>query len=109
MQFLRLSIIGVLLACVASDAPAAVRLKDICRVKGQETNSLQGLGLVVGLKGTGDGGRYMPTVRSLAAVMQYMRSPAIGGAPELKDATNVALVMVTATVPAGGARQGDLL
>jgi flagellar P-ring protein FlgI len=106
--------VAVVMLCAAafvpaSDVQAAVRLKDICRVKGQETNSLQGLGLVVGLKGTGDGGRYMPTVRSLAAVMQYMRSPAVGGAPELKEATNVALVMVTATVPAGGARQGDQL
>lgn len=86
---------------------AAVRLKDVARVKGQESNSLQGLGLVVGLKGTGDGGKYLPTIRSLATMMQYMRSPALGGAAELKDASNVALVMVTATVPPGGARQGD--
>lgn len=93
--------------CCVAPSQAAVRLKDICRVKGQETNSLQGLGLVVGLKGTGDGGKYLPTIRSLAAVMQYMRNPAVGGAAELRDANNVALVMVTATVPAGGARQGD--
>jgi flagellar P-ring protein precursor FlgI len=99
----------VVVALLASSASAAVRLKDICRVKGQETNSLQGLGLVVGLKGTGDGGKYLPTIRSLATVMQYMRNPAIGGAEELKDASNVALVMVTATVPPGGARQGDQL
>ena len=31
------------------------------------------------------------------------------GLLELKDAKNVALVMVTATVPAAGARQGDVL
>ncbi len=42
--------------------------------------------------------------------MQLMGSPiGKGGAGELKDAKNVALVMVTATVPAAGARQGDLL
>ncbi|MGC3967094.1 MAG: flagellar basal body P-ring protein FlgI [Pirellulales bacterium] len=93
----------------ASSSQAAVRLKDVARVKGQESNSLQGLGLVVGLKGTGDGGKYLPTIRSLATVMQYMRSPALGGAAELKDASNVAIVMVTATVPPGGARQGDQL
>lgn len=93
----------------AATASAAVRLKDICRAKGQETNSLQGLGLVVGLKGTGDGGKYLPTIRSLAAVMQYMRTPAGDAKMELRDANNVALVMVTATVPAGGARQGDLI
>lgn len=107
-KLLRLLTLVAILA-VAADARAAVRLKDIARVKGQETNSLQGLGLVVGLKGTGDGGKYLPTIRSLATVMQYMRSPLLGGPEELKDATNVALVMVTATVPAGGARQGDLL
>ena len=85
-------------------------LKNICRVKGQEENTLQGLGLVVGLKGTGDGGNFLPTIRSLATAMQLMGSPTgKGGAAELKDAKNVALVMVTATVPAAGARQGDVL
>jgi len=103
------SLVAVAIMCVVADAQGAVRLKDVARVKGQETNSLQGLGLVVGLKGTGDGGKYLPTIRSLATVMQYMRSPVLGGPAELKDASNVALVMVTCTVPAGGARQGDLL
>jgi flagellar P-ring protein precursor FlgI len=109
MQLSRSLFAVVLTLGFIAEASAAVRLKDICRVKGQESNSLQGLGLVVGLKGTGDGGRYLPTIRSLATVMQYMRSPALGGAEELKDAANVALVMVTATVPPGGARQGDQL
>jgi flagellar P-ring protein precursor FlgI len=84
------------------------KLKSICRVKGQEENSLNGLGIVVGLKGTGDGAGFLPTIRSLATTMQLMGSPiGKGGAAELKDAKNVALVMVTATVPAAGARQGD--
>ena len=89
-------------------AAAATRIKDICRVKGQEENTLHGLGLVVGLKGTGDGGRFLPTIRSLATAMKLMGNP-IGkeGLKELKDAKNVALVTVTATVPAAGARQGD--
>ena len=110
IKFRLAGVVGVLLTAAVvgvATAEGAVRLKDIGRVKGQETNSLQGLGLVVGLKGTGDGGKYLPTIRSLAAVMQYMRNPAVGGAAELRDANNVALVMVTATVPAGGARQGD--
>ncbi|MDB4533177.1 flagellar basal body P-ring protein FlgI, partial [bacterium] len=29
-------------------------LGDLCRIKGQETNTLQGWGLVTGLRGTGD-------------------------------------------------------
>lgn len=87
---------------------AATPLGSICRVKGQEENSLHGLGIVVGLKGTGDGANFLPTIRSLAMAMQLMGSP-IGknGAAELKDAKNVALVAVTATVPAAGGRQGD--
>lgn len=91
-------------------AEARILLKNICRVKGQEENTLHGLGLVVGLKGSGDGGDFLPTIRSLATALQLMGSPlGRGGAVELKDCKNVALVLVTATVPAAGARQGDKL
>lgn len=91
-----------------STASAQIRLKNICRVKGQEQNTLHGMGLVVGLKGTGDGGGFLPAMRSLAMAMELMGSQiGKGGAAELKDAKNVALVSVTATVPAAGARQGD--
>ena len=98
------------IACllVATPATAATRIKDICRVKGQEENTLQGWGLVVGLKGTGDGGDFLPTIRPLAQMLQMMGNQLGQGGPvELKDASNVALVLVTATVPATGARQGD--
>ena len=87
-------------------------LKSICRIKGQEENTLQGLGIVVGLKGTGDGGTYLPTIRSLAKVMSVMDMPtptSKAGLVDLKDTKNVALVIVTATVPGAGARQGDKL
>ena len=96
------------LAVVAGPARAATSLASICRIKGQEENVLQGLGIVVGLKGSGDGGNYLPTIRSLAAAMQLLGDPlGKGGAAELKDAKNVALVTVSAIVPAAGARQGD--
>jgi flagellar P-ring protein FlgI len=94
----------------APPAEARTLLKTICRVKGQEENTLQGLGIVVGLKGTGDGGSSLPMLRALAQTMQYLGSPSGKAGPvELKDAKNVALVFVTATVPAQGARQGDKL
>lgn len=87
---------------------AAVPLKTICRVKGQEENTLHGLGLVVGLKGTGDGGSFLPTVRSMGVALEMMGNPlGKNSLGELKDAKNVALVMVTAVVPAAGGRQGD--
>lgn len=99
-----------LLAAVICCQPAlaGTKLKNICRVKGQEENTLQGIGIVVGLKGTGDGGKFLPTMRPLATAMELMRNPVGPGGPmELRDARNVALVMVTATIPATGARQGD--
>ncbi len=106
---------AIVLVAAGSAAPAAaassgVLLKTICRVKGQEENTLQGLGIVVGLKGTGDGGSSLPTLRFLAQAMQNLGNP-LGktGLVELKDAKNVAIVYVTATVPASGARQGDKL
>ena len=98
-------------ACwAAGPAEARMTLKSICRIKGQEENTLQGLGIVVGLKGTGDAGTYLPTIRSLAKVMSVMDMPTSkAGLTELKDTKNVALVIVTATVPGAGARQGDKL
>lgn len=98
------------LTTFASPVEARTRLKDICRIKGQEENTLHGLGIVVGLRGTGDGGAFLPTIRSLAMAMQLMGNPiGAGGQAELKDAKNVALVMVTTTIPGAGARQGDQL
>lgn len=108
---LLLAIAG-LAVLMATGRPVDARtlLKNICRVKGQEENTLHGLGLVVGLKGTGEGGEFLPTVQSLAVALEIMGNP-VGqrGPMTLKDAKNVALVMVSATVPAAGARQGDKL
>ncbi|MGC4003814.1 MAG: flagellar basal body P-ring protein FlgI [Pirellulales bacterium] len=85
-------------------------IKNVARLKGQEEITIQGLGLVVGLNGTGDGPAYAPTLRGLAAMLTKMNSPiATDGLRDLKDAKNVALVMVTTTIPASGARQGDKL
>lgn len=101
----------VTLSWAALPARAELRLKDICRVKGQEENTLHGLGLVVGLKGTGDSSSFLPEMQSLARLLQKMQAP-VGETPAalqaaLKEVKNVALVAVTATVPAAGARQGD--
>jgi flagellar P-ring protein precursor FlgI len=107
-------IAAVILLAFAATANAELRIRDVCRIKGQEENTLHGLGLVVGLKGTGDNGA-ATTMRSLARMMELMGTRVSqtkdGGflLEEVKDARNVALVFVTATVPAAGARQGDVL
>jgi flagellar P-ring protein precursor FlgI len=82
-----------------------VRIKDIARVQGVRDNQLLGLGLVVGLNGTGDGPGSQANVEMVGNMLQrlgidvdnrYMRS------------RNVAAVVVTATLP-GFARSGDTI
>jgi flagellar P-ring protein FlgI len=106
----KIVVLSVIFAsCIAApQADARPTLKSICRLKGQEENTLQGLGIVVGLKGTGDGSSFLPTLRSLEKVMKVMGEP-LGrkSLDEIKDTKNVALVAVTAVIPASGARQGD--
>jgi flagellar P-ring protein precursor FlgI len=92
---------------------SATEIRDVCRVKGQEESTIRGLGLVVGLNGTGESGDG-PTMRALARSLELMGSPlGAQGLPtaeeldELRKVKNVALVMVTATIPATGARRGD--
>ena len=106
---MRLTAAIVLASCVwATPAASQTKLRSFCRVKGQEENTLTALGLVTGLKGTGDGGSFKPTIRSLGMAMQYLGNQiGSGGISELKDAKNVAIVTVTATVPAAGAREGN--
>ena len=94
-------------------AKAQTFLRNVCRVKGQEENVLRGWGLVVGLNGTGEANDPQ-TMRALAIAMANMGSPlpqqglpGQGSLDELKKIKNVAYVMVTATVPATGARRGD--
>jgi flagellar P-ring protein FlgI len=102
----------LLAIALPATVPAQLQVGDICRVKGQERNTLQGMGIVVGLKGTGDGA-YAPTTRALVQVMHNLGVPMTGGADgrllldELKDGKNTALVFVAADVPAHGGRQGD--
>ena len=97
---------ALLLALLTGSVSGGTKLGTLCRIKGQEQNTLQAMGLVVGLNGTGDGS-FTPTHRSLAMVMERMGIPV--SAEEMKDAKNVALVHVSATVPPTGARQGDNL
>ncbi len=102
-------------ASEAHRAEGRTFLRNICRVKGQEENVLRGLGLVVGLNGTGEANDAQ-TMRALSRAMEIMGSPTpqsglpgSGNFEELKKIKNVSLVWVTASVPATGARRGDKL
>ena len=99
---------------LAGTARGELRIGDICRVKGQEANTLFGIGLVVGLRGTGDG-KSPTALRRLARILEQSGNPIARTTAgdylhkELENTKNVALVTVTVTVPPQGARQGDEL
>jgi flagellar P-ring protein precursor FlgI len=103
MKF-RLTII-LLATLLLGRTASAVKIADITRIGGQRTNVLTGLGLVYGLKGTGDGGDFLPAIKPLASMLGKFSDPAT--VQELSKVQNVALVSITATVPANGVRDGD--
>ncbi len=117
-RYVRFWMLSLALALVVGNRPlveARTVLRNICRVKGQEENVLRGLGLVVGLNGTGELND-PSTMRALARAMEIMGGPVPQrGLPgtesltELQRIKNAALVWVTARVPATGARRGDKL
>jgi flagellar P-ring protein precursor FlgI len=83
-------------------------VQDIARLQGQRVNKLMGYGLVVGLDGTGDGGKNRRTARALAALHRRFHQP-IFEAADLRDDNNVAVAMVEVTIPEYGAREGQAL
>ena len=92
-------------AAMVSTPALAVRIEDITRLKGDRENKLIGLGLVVGLPGTGDGDDFIPAIRSLQRLLWRLGYEA-RATFELQDAENVAVVSVSATLPPF-AREGD--
>lgn len=98
---------ALLAAALALPATAQPYVRDIARPHGLRENKLVGLGLVMGLRGTGDGAKNVQALRTLAQLFEQLGS----NVTDLRsiNADNVALVQITVTVPATGAREGDAL
>ncbi len=81
----------------------AARIKDVAKVQGVRDNQVVGMGLVVGLNGTGDSTKSDMTVKAIINMMKNF-----GISVDLKNmkTKNVATVMVTAKLPAFS-RPGD--
>ncbi|MFS8525112.1 MAG: flagellar basal body P-ring protein FlgI, partial [Limnochordales bacterium] len=80
-----------------------VRVKDIARFEGVRDNQLFGMGLVIGLEGTGDGRGSQANVQMVANMLERFGLTVDREALRLR---NVAAVMVTADLPAF-VRPGD--
>lgn len=94
---MRIAGLALFLVMISFFAEAA-RLKDIASIRGVRENQLIGYGIVVGLKGTGDGKAEF-TGKSLARMLDKLGVKLEGQTVESK---NAAAVIVTANLPAFG-------
>lgn len=97
MRCRRVFLIALVLAAAPAAAPAE-RIKDVVDVQGVRSNPLQGVGLVVGLSGTGDSAAV--ATRVLANLLRRHEGLSVEQADLASD--NVAVVMVRAELPAFG-------
>jgi flagellar P-ring protein FlgI len=92
-----------LLAATLWAADTGVRIKDLCEIAGVRDNQLHGIGIVVGLTGTGD--KSAATVRMLR---QLLATKNLSFTESDLASKNVAMVAITADLPAF-ARAGSRL
>jgi flagellar P-ring protein precursor FlgI len=71
-RLLHVFLFSSLLLLLFPSFAGAIRIKDIASVKGVRENQLTGYGLVVGLKGTGDGSNASFTIQGLANMLENM-------------------------------------
>ena len=98
---LRRIAVGLILAMAALPAVAqAERIKDIADVVGVRDNQLMGYGLVVGLDGTGDSPQTSSpfTLQAMVSMLERMGINLRDRVGDIRP-SNVAAVMVTATLP----------
>lgn len=91
-QARRFWIITLLFCFSLPSLAQAVRIKDVARIEGMDDTQLIGYGLVVGLKGSGDGPRTAFTTQS---VINMLRNMGIEVPKDRIQLRNVAAVMVT--------------
>jgi flagellar P-ring protein precursor FlgI len=82
-----------------------IRIKDLGKLQGWRDNALTGTGIVTGLAGTGDSPTNRATRQALSNAMSQFN---LSVPPEQIQSRNVAVVMVSASLPSF-ARPGDTL
>lgn len=92
----------------AISTPSAISIQDLVRIKGQGRSVLRGVGIVVGLRGTGDSGKEMALARPLQEVYRNSQIP-LAELKEIERAKAAALVWIDCEIPEGGARSDDRL
>jgi flagellar P-ring protein precursor FlgI len=95
---------------VSAFAQNPLLVENVVRIKGQEENIIQGIGIVSGLNGSGDDPKsFSPAAHALLAQLAKTGMYSGTDVRAISGARNSALVRVTVTIPATGARDGDIL
>jgi len=81
-------------------------VQQMVRIEGTGESQLRGMGLVTGLRGTGDSGAESVLARPLAELYKNNGNP-IPNLKELAKSKAVAIVSLWANIPEEGARKGD--
>lgn len=83
-------------------------VQDFARFAEESEAVISGIGLVMGLPGTGDDGEYVAMAAPLLALHRNLLND-LPSIEDLEDTNSVALVMVQCRLPPSGARYGDEL
>lgn len=100
-------LVALVLGLTACLSPAGT-VQDLSRIRGQGESILVGVGLVVGLPGTGDDAKDLVTARPLMEMLKNSGA-AVDSAKNFEKSKSVALVSVSCRVPREGARADDTL
>ncbi|MEM7681717.1 MAG: flagellar basal body P-ring protein FlgI [Planctomycetota bacterium] len=106
-RWARYAAAALVLAALATPA-SGTRLENLVRIKGEEGGKLHGMGLIVGLPGTGDDESFASTHRALAGLVNHFLDETAVPA-DLVGSGSIAAVSVTVTIPPAGVREGDRL
>ncbi len=98
----------LLLVRFASAQIPTARVGDVTHLQGQGRNTLLGYGLVTGLDKTGDGSKFLPTMKAVAELMRRFGAD-IESIEDVEGSKNTAIVMLEVTIPENGGREGELL
>ncbi len=87
---------------------ASISIQDLCRIEGQGESVLRGIGIITGLKGTGDAASDLVIARPLAEIYKN-NGLAIGELKDLAKGKAAAIVALEVVIPEQGARRDDKL
>jgi flagellar P-ring protein precursor FlgI len=109
MRKARAWLAAIVALCAIAASAKGTTIQDLVRIKGHERNVLTGMGIVIGLNGTGDNSKdSFVAARPYAELLRNLGNQILS-VEELMKADAYALVQVTMVVPPTGIREGDRL